>query len=92
MFSIIRYKTLNVDFENTKKHFAIVDLHPLYPLSFGFGVLQIHHPSSLSPPLWREEILQICDLGSHVLRLRLSIYQSLDYDIWLHSDRQVLDS
>ena len=51
--SIIRYKTLNIDFDNTKD-FVIVDLHPLYPLSSYFGFIQIHHSSSLSPPLWCE--------------------------------------
>ena len=52
-FSTIRYKNLNVDFDYTKD-FVIVDLHTLYPLSFYFGVIQIHHSSSLSPPLWCE--------------------------------------
>ena len=52
-FSTIRYKTLNIDFDNTKD-LVIVDLHPLYPLSLYFGFIQIHHPSSLSPPLWCE--------------------------------------
>lgn len=89
-FSITRYKTLDIDFDDTKD-FTIVDIHPLYSLSFLFGVIQIHHSSSLSPPLWRGKVLQIRGLGSHVLRLWLSIYQSFDYGLWLHSDRQVLD-
>ena len=37
-FSITRYKTLNIDFDNTKD-FVIVDLHPLYPLSSCFGFI-----------------------------------------------------
>ena len=52
-FSIIRYKTINNASDHTKD-FVIVDLHMLYPLSFRFGFIQIHHSSSLSPPLWCE--------------------------------------
>lgn len=89
-FTITRYRTLKIEFGNTK-NLLIVDLHPLYPLSFCFGFIQIYHSSSLSPPLWCEQVLQICDLGSHVLRLRLSIHQPFDYGLWLHSDRQILD-
>ena len=37
-FSIIRYKTLSIDLDNTKD-FVIVDLHPLHPLSSCFGVI-----------------------------------------------------
>ena len=52
-FSITRYKILKIDFDNTEV-FVIVDLHPLYCLPYYFGIIQIHHSSSLSPPLWSE--------------------------------------
>ena len=52
-FFITRYKSVRIGFDKTKD-FVIVDLHPLYPLSFRSGIIQIHHSSSLSPPLWCE--------------------------------------
>ena len=51
IFSTARYKSFNIDFDDTKI-VVIVDLHPLCRLSFYFGFIQIHHSSSLSPPLW----------------------------------------
>lgn len=68
-----------------------VDLYILNGLSVHLGAIQIHHPYSLPPPLWCEQKIQICYLGSHVPRLWLPIQQRFDPGVWVHPDQQILE-